>query len=73
MKPTIFMSHFTFKQLNEQLPLYRDFNRSISRDERTSQDPLQKNSYQISISDCQTSFSTQNFSWEYYSNELEFE
>lgn len=58
---------------NEQLPLYKDFLPSITEENKSKYPPLQKTSYQLNLSNSANSFFKQDFSWEYFSNELEFE
>lgn len=67
------MQQITSTLPTEQLPLYTDYLHSQSQENKRIQDPLQVTSYQLNISDTSNSFFKQDFSWEYFSNELEFE
>jgi hypothetical protein len=67
------MQHFTTCLPKEQLPLSRDFVQSPNIEIKKFQDPLPNTTYQINMSNSANSYFTQNLSWEYFSNELEFE
>ena len=67
------MSNITLFKNNEKLPLYKDFSNLIIREKKNVQDLFQKPSYQFNISEPANPLFTQNCSWEFFSNELEFE
>jgi hypothetical protein len=67
------MSTITILQPNEQKKLYTDFLFYSGNAIKKISMPLQEASYQQNSTNAANSFFTQNFSWEYFSNELEFE
>lgn len=67
------MSTITILPPNEQKTLYTDFLGINSIENKRIYEPSDEASYQHNSTNAANSFFTKNFTWEYFSNELEFE
>ena len=67
------MSNITLFKNNEKLPLYKGYTHLTNLEKQNSGNSYQKPSYQSNVSELSNPLFTYNCSWEYFSNELEFE
>ena len=64
------MEHADVSLSNEQSPSYKEFLHTLIEENKEIQDD---SSYELDISNSANLFFKQVFSWDYFSNELEFE
>lgn len=67
------MIQINFSNANNSLPHYADFIHSARQENKMISDLLKESSYQFSTADSLNNYAASNISWEYFSNELEFE
>ena len=67
------MSTITILPLNEQIPSFTEYYCSISNENKRTANPSHEVFLQFSQSNSADSSIKHNFTWEYFSNELEFE
>ena len=67
------MEHNNIPQVNNNLPVYKNFIYSVKQDESTDNNSLKSMAHHTDISESANSFFRRDFNWEYFSNELEYE
>ena len=67
------MSNINLFKNNEKVPFYKGFSHILNQEKKKTQNLFQKPAYQSNVSEPANTLFTYNCSWEYFSNELEFE
>ena len=67
------MLNITLLKSNDNSSLYNTFSNCFNNEKKNIKELLQKVAYRSAMSEPANSAFTKNYSWEYFSNELEFE
>ena len=67
------MEHNNIPQFSNNFPGYRNFNYSATLEESMDNNSSKNASFRPDLSESASLFFSRDYSWEYFSNELEFE